>query len=146
MLQVETEYFTQVNTTISITEDQIRGLLFSALEEGSRYWVSKVKFNLADNIDISDFKNGGRYYHQDHCWDPMYLIPFVNGCSLQIITQAIPETKCLLNIASLKKGIVILNKHQTLRPYLSRIYEKNIDSETGDIYLQLCLFGKLLFE
>lgn len=141
-----------MKATIEITDNRIRDLLCSALEGGSNYWYTILNNVLAPDTTLDDYKHGGKFNNGDY--HPYYLIlPFVEGAGLMIgDVESDPEDEdendeafkpTLLNHAALERGINIMSKDYP--QHFSDFITENDDAATGDVFLQLCLFGELVF-
>lgn len=102
-----------------------KDLICTALEGGSNYWYTIDYHNRID----------GEYYHE---------IPFRPDGSLGI-TDLHGELEAPINLTEEK----IIKAWELLRKEYPRHYQdavqENHDADTGDILLQLALFGKLVF-
>jgi hypothetical protein len=118
--------------------DQIRqDLLCNAFEGGSNYWYRIEEFNYPAGTSRKDVEY------------PHLALPFLKGGSLLISTggdHPNPNRKdgfWTLNHAALIKGWKLMHD-EAPRHYGNAISEDH-DAETGDVYLQMCLFGEVVF-
>lgn len=120
-----------LTTQMNIDKARIVDLLDCALEDGSTYWIGSInsftslmKVLSPDGyavFTVDDDGDGDVCYSDDEH----------------------PDGKFILNLAAIHKGLSLL---ATQYPSSwSDFMNENEDAETGDIFLQLCLFGKLVF-
>lgn len=131
------------------TEKIVRDLLVGAFEGGSNYWYRIDSKKFPPGSKVQDFKEGGRmqprrpdgsedYYH----WSE--LIPTFPGGQLVIRDIGEGEGEAhVLDLVALKKGWILL-KQKYPKIYKS-VIEENWDASDGDVFLQLALFGDVIF-
>lgn len=119
------------------TED-IVNLIVSALEGGSNYWYlieKRIKPKKFDYLDKTRPSKGGNWY---------YEYPLNPGGALIISSQEEPEKgNFRLDLKSIKKGLQIMAKKYP--NHYKDILADNTDATTGDVLLQLALFGELIY-
>lgn len=125
-------------------ETLIRDLLTAAFEGGSNYWYRIESAQYPPGSKKADFKEGGRmqpageYYH----WSA--LVPTYPGGSLVIREVGEGEGESfVLDLPALKRGLILMREKYP-RHY-ANILSENWDAETGDVFLQLSLFGDIVF-
>lgn len=118
--------------------DQIRqDLLCCAFEGGSNYWYRIDEFSYPAGMSRKDVEF------------PHLAVPFLKGGSLLISTGGDHQNpnrkdgKWTLNHAALVKGWKLM--HDEAPQHYGNAISENSDAETGDVYLQLCLFGEVIF-
>ena len=137
---------TQFCATIQqVSEEQVRDLLVTALEGGSNYWIENTHYELREGLQYSDFQPGGSQT-LDEYFHPLELIPFVEGCSL--IIQVIDEGDGFDGIQQLTRdkmmeGVKVMAADYS--QHFQDFLEEDGDANTGDVFLQCCLFGKVVF-
>jgi hypothetical protein len=146
-----------VHYTHHITEQRTRDLLCSALEGGSNYWIERIsyRYRLPEGHDLKDYDchNGHVGKHlPKHLADageyhPKYLvIPFIPGCSIGISVlddDAKGHIQHTLDIACMQRGMQLMAEKYPAR--FAEFLSENDDAETGDLFLQLSLFGELVY-
>ena len=145
MTKTETKPFCTISVPQEISEDQVRGLLCSALEGGSNYWYCNTDHRLRDDLKYEDFQAGGSQT-LDEYWHPYELIPFVEGCALVIeadTTDCEKLEKYTLDRASMQRGLKLMAEQYPHHFY--NFINEDDDAETGDVFLQLSLFQKVIF-
>ena len=141
--QTETKFVT-VKVPTDIPEQRVRDLLCSALEGGSNYWYSGADHHLRDGLEYKDFQEGGSQTLDDY-FHPYELIPFVEGCHLTVkVDMGGDEMEThKIDRDAMKRGIRLMAEEQP-RHFQNFINEDD-DAETADVFLQLALFGELVF-
>lgn len=123
-----------VDVTTPITDRQIADLLCSAFEGGSDYWIHK--------IDVHRGKNDGRPYGEEYT--PGYLSAPFSQDGYVDVDPGEGEPIVRLDHAALLKGLTVMAKDWP-RHFGDALSESNADATTGDVFLQCCLFGDIIF-
>jgi hypothetical protein len=131
------------------TEEIVRDLLSGAFEGGSNYWYRIESKKFPPGSNPKDFWEGGRmqpfqpdgsadYYH----WSE--LLPTFPGGQLVIreIAEGEGETY-ILDLAALKKAWILLK--QKYPEIYKRVKLEDWDAGDADVFLQLALFGEVIF-
>lgn len=128
----------------AITRDQIAGILCTAFEGGFSSWASLVKYVYAEGVSKADFKEGGRFYDKD--WVPYLIVPQTEGCALIIkdVEDGVPGGPFFrLDRCAIQHGLTVM-REKAPRHFADFINE-NDDAVTGDVFLQCCLFGEVVY-
>ena len=125
------------------SDKTLRGLLCSALEGGSNYWYMIEREELAAGLTFADFREGGKMTDPAEYWHPYEIIPFVDGCALIIGDKEQPGKTFRLDKAALRKGIEVMAKK--FPRHFADVINENDDADTGDVFLQCCLFGDIIY-
>jgi len=113
---------------VEIEDQRIKDLLCSAFEGGSNYWYQIESYINPNNVTV-EF----RYID----------LPFIEGCGIMIAdSEGDMETK-LLNREAMEKGLKIMSEICPL--HFKNFMTENDDAETGDVFLQCCLYGYIIF-
>jgi hypothetical protein len=116
-----------MDTTVAVTvkvdhtidKDRLETLLISAFEGGSNYWVKWIKAVQGGDVYAAAFDYGVR-----------------------VRADGEPHSR-LVNMAAMRKGMQDLaDKYPR---HMADILSGNDDATTGDVFLQLCLFGELVY-
>lgn len=136
----------KATVTTMIDDEKIRNLLCCAFEGGSNYWYMHTRNILPDGVTYADFQEGGKHTVADY-WHPSELIPFVDGCALIITTEAAGDEgdkiERRLDRAALERGLQIMAEKYPR--HFANVVSENEDAETGDVFLQCCLFGEIVY-
>ncbi len=123
---------------LQITKEQIANLLCSAFEGGSNYWYMIVRH--IEPTTRERFTGLDHYYpHIDH--------PLSPGGAIVIETLEKDEIngqkEWTLDYAACEKGLqVMAEKYPS---HFADFIQEEEDATTGDVYLQCCLFGEVVF-
>jgi hypothetical protein len=129
--------------TVKLTDSEMRGLLCSALEGGSNYWYTIERHRLAKGVTYADFREGGRFVEPEY-WHPAQLIPFHEGCATVYTAADDPDRrKYILDRKAMQRGTQIMAEKYP--QHLADVLSENSDADTGDVWLQCCLFGELIY-
>jgi hypothetical protein len=130
----------QVTQTISITDQRISDLLCTAFEGGSNYWYVIEKFNKPEGAPELQPREGNDvvYKHLDY--------PLTEGYSLTIADKNDKTTtfkNATLNRESLAEGLQVMSDKYP--KHFADFVAENDDADTGDVFLQCCCFGEVIF-
>jgi len=122
----------EVTTKQTVTEERVQDLLCCALEGGSNYWYTIVEKCYPEGQTKESL--GIVYPHLE--------LPFKGGCL--VISDGDPGTdNQTLDLAAIKRGLQLLaDKYPK---HWSDFMQENEDADTGDVFLQLALFGEVIF-
>lgn len=131
-----------LSISISISDDAIRGLLCSAFEGGSNYWYSNLEPAIDNVVPYDEFRDGGSQ-QGDTYWHWSQLMPLVEGCAVVFEDTEDNHKLHRLDLAAIKRGFQVMAERypQHFADYLA---EKG-DATTGDVFLQCCVFGEVLY-
>lgn len=125
----------KIQTESTVTTQRVSDLLCCAFEGGSNYWyvinrfIKPEKFDFRTDIDEI-------FRHLDY--------PLNVGGALIIGDKEDDEAEeKVLNLISIQKGLETMARlHQShMRDFL----DDNEDAITGDVFLQCCLFGEVIY-
>lgn len=124
----------KIETEVSI--EDINNLVVSALEGGSNYW-----YMIEEKIEPSEwvydsFAKEGTHYIGD------YALNKDGGLVFSVKDDNTVEHSTL-NLENIKTGLEIMARDY--KKAFADILAENTDSETGDIFLQCCLFGEIIY-
>lgn len=149
-----------MNLTLEIPVERIYSLLVSAFEGGSNYW-----YMIQDRIEPAE---GAESVYLDTLWndkrakDPSYIhsceLPF-NGGALMIDDEQADEpelkTPVRLDLERIKYGFDCWaidamkedgDETRSAHPcHLANLIKGDDDAETADVFLQYCVFGKVIY-
>jgi hypothetical protein len=130
-----TQQTIKVTVNHQISLDRISNLLCSAFEGGSNYWYEIQKFVEPKTITFRTDEDQV-YKHLDY--------PLNDGGAVIVgdIEDEDSEPK-RLDLDAIKKGIQIMAEKYPR--HMSDFLNDNDDADTGDIFLQCCLFGEAIY-
>jgi hypothetical protein len=155
---------------IPVTDKMTSNLLCNAFEGGSNYWIDSVSYyfkgkhvspaqarKLVKDLNIFDSSMVTKDI-EDHIFDssmvtkdiedPAYLwLPLIEGGEVRVTVadegDEFSGKVFVLDMEHIKHGMVIMaNDHAK---HFDDFINENDDAITGDVLLQCCLFGKLIF-
>jgi hypothetical protein len=120
-----------MNVQIEIDDERVFHLLTSALEGGSNYWYMMTEYHIPAGNEAPEF--------------PWHKAPFLEGGYTLFADKENPEdkTRYRLNREAMEKGLQLLAKEYP--HHFKDFIEENDDAETADVWLQLSLFGEVLY-
>jgi hypothetical protein len=142
----------KVTVEVEVPEQRMRDLLTTALEGGSNYWytIDEDRTVFADGLKYEDFQEGGKCTDPDNYHHPLEIIPFHEGCKLCILDKESAESyeadeleAYWLDREALHKGLKVMA--EKFPRHFSDMMRQNDDAITGDVYLQCCLFGDVVY-
>jgi len=132
----------KVMVEMEVTDEMIYSLLCCALEGGSNYWYRIAKYKVPA-YPIAREMGGEIFKHLDYPTSPdggIYLYDSVDDDEPGIFTK---DRTFLLDKAALERGIELMAK--TYPERIKEVLEENEDADTGDVFLQLCMFGEVIY-
>ena len=119
--------------SIYIPEQRVKDLLCNAFEGGSNYWYQILSFNYPKGQTKESL--GLEFPHLD--------LPLVKGGSLTIKDMEGDQPEAILDKAALYKGLQVMADKEP-RHFADFMCEHD-DVTTADVYLQCCLYGKVIY-
>lgn len=128
----------QLITTANVSFQRAADLLCCAIEGGSNYWAEIVKVKEPKEFSfLMDSDLGGenpKPYLSDY--------PF-NGGSITFSDGEGDMPDTTLDLEAIKKGLQVLaTEHPS---HWKDFLNENEDADTGDVFLQCCLYGEVVF-
>jgi hypothetical protein len=126
-----------ITVPIAVSFSDIVSQLCSAFEGGSNYWYRIDKQTKPENFENSE---------KDYIKYPHLSYPINKGGSLTIsVLEGVDEDQdgktFALNLESIQKGLVVM-----AQKYPHHFKDlKDGDQTTGDVLLQCCLFGDVIY-
>lgn len=133
----------EIPAILKVKLSRVGDLLCTAFEGGSNYWYRIEDFvepsELRSHGQLGDGPEGEIFRHIDY---PLSLggalmVSDFNGCDGED-----PRTE-RLDRASIVKGLEVFRLKYP--HHYTNWIEENDDAETGDVFLQCCLFGELVY-
>ncbi len=127
---------------VSITVGRVMDLVVSALEGGSNYWYYIVES--CDPIDESKVPEWEWHSAERAVWGGGYLKicdkeDFENGTEFKEGFKT-----WLLNEEAMKRGLELMATKDYIN-HFSDFVQENDDANTADVFLQLSLFGEVVY-
>lgn len=118
-----------------ISLERVGDLLCSAWEGGSAYWCVVEKITEPKVVRFGTMENSKPYSHE---------IALNKGGSVQLRDteegKIIPK---LLTLATIKKGLQVMADNYP--KHWADFVRENDDATTGDVFLQCCIFGEIIY-
>jgi hypothetical protein len=137
----------KITLTKDIEDKCILNLLCCAFEGGSNYWYLIEKVNYPPGMTNKDYAEGGKAQRPDEYWHWSQLVPMAEGGSLVVGDKheqgSKKRNKGTLDRASIKKGLQVMAEKYP--KHFANVVAETEDGDTGDVFLQCCLFGELVF-
>jgi hypothetical protein len=128
----------KVTMTVEISWKRIQDLLCCALEGGSNYWYLITDFHKPKSMPVrTDDKQVFR--HLDYPVNPGGSLIF----GLKDEELGDMEERWTLDRKTLQTGLEIFSKEHP--KHFANFQQENEDADTGDVFLQVCLFGKVVY-
>ena len=130
------------------TIKMVENMLVAAFEGGCNYWLDQVQTIFPSGHSYEDYKHGGKYHQSDIATEPCYNAWKYEGGKLNLRLQ--PE--CLgdhekiwfvFDYETAIKGFELM-REKTPRHW-NDMMAQNDDAITADVWLQLCLFGEVVY-
>lgn len=123
----------KVSTVVEVSEERIKDLLTNALEGGSNYWYIIKKYNYPPGQTKESL--GIEFEHIE--------VPFQGGSILMGESEGDPEYDKVLDRAAIDRGLQLMAEKYP--KHWADFIVENDDATTGDVFLQLALFGEVVF-
>jgi hypothetical protein len=136
----------KVEVEIEIDGPFTRYALSTAFEGGVGYWCRIEGYTYPKGTKAAHFSEKGKLQPEDYV--PRYaLVPTFEGGSTEISTvddeSEDEPKKYSINIESLKKGWQLLAEKY---PHIfARFQDEQYDAGDADVFVQLCVFGEVVY-
>ena len=153
-----------MNVTIDVDRDTLWSTIVSAFEGGSNYWIGEIEDAPPKEWKQATFggycDEAGEPLHSSQWWPELddssdweelekkklYLyssqLPFLGG-SVKITEEGYDHDPRPLTGATIADALQLM--HDKHSRHFSNLISENGDSITGDVLLQLAVFGRLIY-
>ncbi len=117
-------------------------LLCSAFEGGSNYWymIESYKKPASEDNPFIEGKPWGDEY------TPAYIsIPFSEDGAVLMCDAEDEDTHFQLDKESIVRGKKLMEEDEQYSHFFADVLNEEDDAETGDVFLQLCVFGEVIY-
>lgn len=128
----------QLITTANVSFQRVADLLCCAIEGGSTYWAEIVKVKEPKECSFLMDSDSGGEGHKPYLSD----YPF-NGGSITFSDGEGDMPDSVLDLESIKKGLQVMAIDHPR--HWQAFLNENEDADTGDVFLQCCLYGEVVF-
>jgi hypothetical protein len=125
---------------IEVTEQRIADLLCAGMEGGINYWARIIEYHEPPALTFRAYPDlgGGSFPHVD------YPLNYGGSVLLESVEGDVNgETRFTLTRGGIERGIVTMQRVAP-RHFANWLAERD-DAETGDVFIQCCLFGRVVF-
>ena len=122
-----------IKTTVTVSDKRIEDLLCDAFEGGSNYWYVIKKFNFPPGQTKQSL--GITYPHIE--------LPLKGGSLLIGEVEGNPEYDKVLDRAAIERGLQLMAEKYP--KHYADFMTENDDAITGDVFLQVALYGEVIF-
>jgi hypothetical protein len=134
--------------TLDIPDKALKGLLCDAFEGGSNYWYTNLAPMFPRGLSMRDFQEGGKAQDPQEYWYWAELLPLTKGgaVTLQIQDeggQTLAGRPHRIDRAKILKGLKIFQRDYP--KHFADFLSENDDATTGDVFLQCCVFGEVIY-
>lgn len=127
----------KLSVELVIPRRRVAELLVSAVEGGICYWCPRQEFKYTEPEKWEPVLDDGDENPKN--W-PCYDYPLLPGGA---VTFIVDEQECVLNLDTVATGLrVMADKYQ--RHFLGFLTGGD-DAETGDVFVQCCVFGEVIY-
>jgi len=128
-----------LSTHPDLTPQLVSDLLVTCFEGGSTYWMSGVQYTMPINTEwLPDNAMNPK-------GQPRYAYVPLNECgSILIKGDGVPGWK-ILNKETIIRGLKLLESDPVSAGNFCNITNESWDAGDADVFLQLCLFGSVVF-
>ena len=119
------------HVTTTINHERVANLLCSAFEGGSNYWYCDLEEgHVPDGVTY-------KFFHME--------LPLKGGSVVFDVQGSAKEDdgQLVLDGPAIQRGLQVMAKEYP--SHLADVLTENDDSTTGDVFLQCCVFGKLIY-
>lgn len=126
-----------INTKVEIPLHRVADMLCCAFEGGSNYWCVIKKTKAPEKFDFR--------FMPDLLDKPCSYTDYPTNQGGYLIVGDIEgdEEDAMLNLASIHQGLQVMAEKYPR--HFTDLLNDNDDAETGDVFLQCCLWGDAIF-
>lgn len=137
----------QITQKRDIQLERVSDLLCSALEGGANYWYMITDKKAPEAWEVDSARNFSTMKPEQHF---LHDYPLNKGGSLTITDKEEynPENdtygkKYILDLNTIKRGLEAMAEKYP--GHFADFMQENDDADTGDVFLQCCLFGEIIY-
>jgi len=140
-------------TPIEVKEQRISDLLTTAFEGGCNYWIDEIQYCIhGRTITAEEAKSAAKkiFLPPDvekdgppYCYFPLFVDEMESGILIIHGREEGGEEKQILNKTTIKRGLVEMAA--TYPKHFMDFLTEQDDADTADVFLQCCIFGRLIY-
>jgi len=125
-----------VSVQQNIPEEKVAYLICAGFEGGVGYWCQIVGYDKPENVrSAMGDEDGAIFRHVDY--------PLTGGAVRCVETEEEDPKELVLNGEAIERGLLLMaEKHPE---HFKDFIEENEDATTGDVFIQLCLLGEVVY-
>lgn len=121
--------------TVRVGRERVLDLLTTAFEGAVGYWCQVERWETPDGFELSE----GPGYAE---------LPLVKGGAV-VCTDVVypdPDDECYrLDLEALQRGLLIMASEERYQRHWTAVITADFDAETADVFVQLALFGEVVY-
>lgn len=129
-----------IKVEVEIKRETIQNLISCALQ-GAHYWASHYEFNSLDWTkeanELVDKLCSGSIYNVAE------TAPTVDGAFIKVFDGEDDDKEYVLGTLAIQNGLNAMSR--VSRRHFADVLRNQIDAITGDVFLQCCLFGEVVY-
>lgn len=130
-----------VDVKLAIPRKQIAYLICSAIEGGIAYWCPRQAFKYKKPEKWEPIMDAGDEKPEE--W-PCYDYPLLAGGAVTFkADKDAPVRVCVLNLETIAKGLQLMAEKYPR--HFGDFMNESGDATTGDVFVQLCVFGDVVY-
>lgn len=139
------QYDEGFSINLKVTTAQVANLLTSAFEGGSNYWYRITKEVQPKVLIYREFRDETgelAKYATEFCLNPegaLYISDEASGVEREL------KEPVKLDLETIRRGLVAFSQDKEMRHHFADFIKGNDDAETGDVFLQECIFSKVIY-
>ena len=146
----------KIVTEVEITDQRVSDILCDAFEGGSNYWIAQIAYLYKGKLYEeskklrAEIKKLGNFPLpiEEMEYPPYIWLSLIVGGEVLITAQdqenpVRADKNYSLNAGTLRAGMTTMA--QKYPKHFADIINENDDAVTGDVFLQCCLFGEIIF-
>lgn len=121
----------KIKLEMEIEERRLKDLVSCGFEGGVGYWCVITDYENKNNAKVA-------FRHID--------LPFVEGGAVlcEVNDEEDPPT-LRLDKAAIERGLKLFSSDKQWKRHFANFIKENEDAETGDVFLQLCMLGDVVY-
>ena len=122
---------TERKIEINVPEQRLKDLVCSGFEGGIGYWCQIQDYVMPDGVEV-------KFKHID--------LPFIKGGAVLCqVTDEVNPPMLRLDSKAIDEGLRLFSTDPKWSRHFTNWINENDDAETGDVFLQLCMLGDVIY-
>jgi len=141
--------FATITMQHDVVKKDIQDLLTGLFENNYSPWLREIKSKqFANELNLTDFRQGGKMQDMKDYYHWSQLIPVTEGCSLTLCvddpnSDKGQEKDIVLDCESIRRGLQVMATKY--REHWENFIYKNDDATTADVFGQCCVYGEVVY-